>query len=414
MKTTIEIAKTHLFAKKKQTLVASLGVTFGIAMFIVMIGFMTGINRVLENTALANSPHIRIYNEIKSQRKAILQEVFPQSLVIVHHQKPKNEKPKLKNGFVIIEKIKEMKEVWGVSAQLATQVFYSYGETQVNGNLAGVNILDEDKLFSIKDKLIAGDLESLIAANNGILMGSGLAKKLNIHIGDKITLLAPNGTNSLVKIVGIFKTGIGAIDNIKCYANIATVQRILQKDSHYLTEIYIRLKDANQARFLVKELKSRFGYEVEDWEKANETLLASSIIRNIMTYVVSVTLLVVAGFGIYNIINMTVYDKMKDIAILKAIGFDGANITEVFMYQAVFIGIMGGLAGLSLGFTLSFILSRTPFTAGEVLGIKFFPVNFDPRFYIFGLVFGVLTTCLAGYFPARKASKIDPVAILRG
>ena len=75
---------------------------------------------------------------------------------------------------------------------------------------------------------------------------------------------------------------------------------------------------------------------------------------------------------------------------------------------------MGGIAGLSLGFILSYTLSKTPFDAGEFLSVDTFPVNMDPKFYIFGLLFGVLTTILAGYFPSRKASKIDPVAILRG
>jgi len=414
MSTTLEIAKTHLFAKKKQTLVAALGVTFGIAMFIVMISFMTGINNVLENSAMANSPHIRIYNEIKSVRNSIVEEAYPNSLPVVHHQKPKNEKPKIKNGFVIVQRVKEIEGVSGVSAQLATQVFYTYGELQVAGNLAGVNIVDEDKLFNLKDKIIEGNLEGLMAGNNGVLMGVGLAKKMNIRTGDKITMIVPTGASALVKVIGIFKTGIGAIDNIKCYANIATVQKLLKKDSHYLTEIYIRLHEPYQSKLLAHELKNRFNYEAEDWQTANETLLASSIIRNTMTIVVSLTLLIVAGFGIYNIINMTVYDKMKDIAILKAIGFAGGDITRVFMYQAAFIGLMGGLAGISLGFSLSYLLSRTRFEAGEVLGIKYFPVNFDSRFYIFGLAFGVLTTCLAGYFPSRKASKIDPVAILRG
>ena len=109
-------------------------------------------------------------------------EAYPNSLLVIHHQKPKNEKPKIKNGFVIVQRVKEIEGVSGVSAQLATQVFYTYGELQVAGNLAGVNIIDEDKLFNLKDKVVEGNLEGLMTGNNGILMGTGLAKKLNIKV----------------------------------------------------------------------------------------------------------------------------------------------------------------------------------------------------------------------------------------
>ncbi len=188
----------------------------------------------------------------------------------------------------------------------------------------------------------------------------------------------------------------------------------MNKDNRYITDIHIKLFDLNKAKYYAKQYHAQYGYKAEDWEEANATILSSFIIRNVLTMVVVTTLLVVAGFGIYNIMNMTIYDKMKDIAILKATGFEQKDIVQVFLFQAIFIGLMGGVAGLSLGFILSYILSITPFDAGEFLSVDTFPVNMDPKFYVFGLVFGVLTTIFAGYFPSRKASKIDPVVILRG
>ena len=157
-----------------------------------------------------------------------------------------------------------------------------------------------------------------------------------------------------------------------------------------------------------------YGYYTEDWATANTAILAGEKIRNMLTYVVSITLLVVAGFGIYNIMNMTVINKIKDIAILKATGFEGRDIIAIFLLQAAFIGFTGGLLGLGIGFGISYLLSITPFDAGDFLSIKTFPVIFSAKYYIMGLLFGVVTTILAGYFPSRKASQVDPVAILRG
>ena len=127
-----------------------------------------------------------------------------------------------------------------------------------------------------------------------------------------------------------------------------------------------------------------------------------------------ITLLLVAGFGIYNILNMTIYEKMKDIAILKATGFSGSDVTAVFMMQAVIIGLAGGLLGLLLGFLISYAISRVPFHADTLVNIDHMPVNFDATYYWVGLLFGIITTSLAGYFPSRRAASVDPVEIIRG
>ena len=112
--------------------------------------------------------------------------------------------------------------------------------------------------------------------------------------------------------------------------------------------------------------------------------------------------------------NMTIANKMKDIAILKAQGFARRDIVQIFLSQSLVIGFLGALSGILLGFLLSYGLSRVPFPSNEFIGLKYFPVIFNPQHYIFGIVFGVMTTFIAGFMPSLKASRIDPVAILRG
>jgi lipoprotein-releasing system permease protein len=413
---TVRIAKTHLFAKKRQTVIASLGVTFGIAMFILMVSFMTGVNRMLEDTMLSATPHIRVFQDVQSNRPSIVDELEAKEddWNVVYHMKAEDEQLNLKNGFVIADRISKEPGVLGVSAQVSSQVFYNNGPSQLPGTLAGVDILEEDKLYAIKDKIKTGSIEAFLSGKDVILMGVGLAEKLNVTTGDKVSVATPTGGIKLLRIAGTYKYGIGAIDNSRSYASIQTVQKILGQKPDYISEIHVKLDNIEDAKPKAKKYKGRFGYKAEDWETANASILVSFTIRNILTYVVVTTLLVVAGFGIYNIMNMTVYDKMKDIAILKATGFEGREIVGVFLMQAVFIGVLGGSVGLILGFILSYMLSKTPFDTGGVLSIDTFPVNMDPKFYVFGILFGIITTVLAGYFPAKKASKIDPVKILRG
>ncbi|WP_342664593.1 ABC transporter permease [Hugenholtzia roseola] len=414
MQVLIEIAQTQMLSRYKQTLIATLGVTFGIGMFIVMVSFMTGVNVLLEETMLAATPHIRIYNDIQVQKTTLVHQAQPEALHVVHHIKPKKERKNLKNGLAMADFIATQSQVLGVSPQVATQVFYNFGTIQLVGSVVGVDIFKEDALFDLKSKMQQGSIERLLTAHDAILMGAGLANKLNLQAGDKVTISTPDGTLKTLQVVGIFKYGIGAIDDMRSYANLNTVQKLLKEDSRYITDIHIKLKDYYQARQLAESFQKQFAYKVEDWETANASILVSFTLRNIITYAVSITLLVVAGFGIYNILNMTIYEKMREIAILKATGFSGLDVMKIFMIQAFVIGFLGAVGGLLIGFLLSLWVSTIPFDSGGFLAVDTFPVNFDPNYYLIGIVFGLLTTLLAGYFPSRKAAQIDPVDILRG
>jgi len=130
--------------------------------------------------------------------------------------------------------------------------------------------------------------------------------------------------------------------------------------------------------------------------------------------VVGIVLLVVAGFGIYNILNMMIYEKMDSIAILKATGFSGRDVKFTFIFIALSIGIAGGGVGLLLGFGLSAIIDQIPFNTAALPTVKTYPINYNIKYYLIGTVFSIVSTYLAGYFPAIKASKMDPVDIIRG
>lgn len=417
-KLAFNIASTHLLTKKRQSIIAMLGVTFGISMFIIMISFMTGVNDFLEDMAMDNTPHIRVYKPIELKDEKIIAEGQPadeKSWYVLEHQRAKKELTKIKNGLIMAQQIAAMPEIEGVAPQVGTQVFFNNGPTQIPGTLSGIDIDMQKKLFQLDEKMDEGSLEDLRKGSDVIIVGKGLAKKMNVKIGDRVSVTTPEGNNVNVRIAGIFSFGIAAWDESKSYATIATVQKIMGVDPSYVTELHMKLKDKTQAVAFAEKLKQLYpDTYFEDWEKANASILAGTVIRNVMTTVVCITLLIVAGFGIYNIMNMNIINKMKDIAILKATGFEGSDITGIFLLQSLMIGIAGGLLGLLIGWTVSTILGHTPFPAGEVVRMKTFPVNFKLFHYASGLFFGFLTTLFAGYFPSKRAAKVDPVQIIRG
>ena len=411
------IAKTHLLAKPRQTLVAMLGVTFGIGMYILMISFMQGFNEFLEDTLLSSTPDVRIYNDIKTDfSHSVLDEISDTGKVwnVIHHPKPKDITPNIRNSGRIIEDLKKDDRVLAVSPQLSTQVFYVSGPVQINGSLSGVNIIEEAQLTGMYAKMKTGKIENLLTIDNGILMGHGLATKLNVSVGDLVTLATPNGNSMRFRVVGTFQFGIGSLDNVKCYVNLSKVQQLLGKDNQYVTDISMKLKNYDLATDMAAEFSHRYGYKADDWKTTNASAMVSILIRNVMTFVVSFTLLVVAGFGIYNIMSMTIQNKLKDIAILKAQGFSSGDIRQIFLTESVTIGIFGTITGLIVGFLMSSGVYNLPFPKNDFISITHYPVVFHVKHYLFGMAFGIITTFVAGLMPSVKAGKIDPVAILRG
>ena len=414
----LDIAKTQLHSRKRQTIIAILGVMFGIAMFILMISFMKGTNQFLQDAMLSSTPDIHIYNDAKPGRSNLNSDEFSDTagnqVAIGYNLKPGIGDIHLENVDTIVADLKKNNKVAAVSPVLSTQVFFGRGAVRVNGIIDGVNIQDEISLYGLSEKMVDGAAEDLQPVDNGILLGKGLANKLNVHAGDVIFLTSAIGTAMRLKVIGIFQFGIGMVDNVKGFLNLSTVQKLLGKDSSYVTDIHVKLKDLDNAKNIAASLAVKYDYRADDWQTANSSVLASTMVRNVLTYVVTFALLIVAGFGIYNIMSMTVANKLKDIAILGAQGFRSRDVVTIFLSQSLFIGIVGALLGLLLGFFLAYGLSRIPFPQSDLISLKYFPVLFKLKYYIWGMTFGIVTTVVAGLTPSVKASKLDPVIILRG
>lgn len=410
----LSIARTHMVSKLKQTVIAALGVTFGIGSYITLVSFMTGLNHMLDNLILNQTPHIHIYNEIEPSKEqpVSLYDEFRNSFNVVHSIKPKQSQKKIHNAQPLIDHLNKDKRVKGALPQVKTQIFYIAGSIELGGNLTGVDILKEADLFNLKDYIVEGTPNDLNNTTNGIILGAGVAEKMSLEIGDRVQVNTINGEIFPLKVVGIYQSGISEIDNIQSFTNLKTIQRLLGEPENYITDINVKLYDIEEAYPMSKEIENQFGLTAIDIKTANAQFETGTTIRNLITYAVSLTLLIVAGFGIYNILNMLIYEKMNDIAILKATGFSGRDVQLIFMSQALIIGLIGGILGLIIGYVLSVIISNTPFNTEALPTIETYPVNFNPWFYLIGISFAIVATFFAGYWPSLRAKKIDPVRII--
>jgi lipoprotein-releasing system permease protein len=412
MNTNQKIAGVLLTSRIRQLLVAVLSVTFGISMYVFMNSFMAGVNNEQTEITFTSMAHIKIYNELPEEVTPIRTGASDaQTVRMVSNEQNIRYTEGIKNADVIVQDISTIESITGITRQLNQNVFIRNGVTRTSANLSGIETLEEDRLFQTSDYLTEGDLYDLNSRSNAIILGTGLARSLGAEMGDMVSISTSDGVTRIFQVVGLIETGASGADKTRAIVSIEAARQLFSVNRSYATEVLVNIDNYENAREVASEITRFTDYKVEPWQEGNGQLDSANALRDIIAIAVSLTILIVAGFGIYNIMNMTVNEKIKDIAILKAMGFNGKDVVEIFLTQSVVIGLIGGITGLFLGNIIVRIVDRVPF---EIATLATLPVDYNPRDYILAFLAGTLITLLAGYLPAKNASKVDPVEILRG
>lgn len=406
MNISLDIAKTYLFSNKKMTAVATLGVVLGMSIYIFMNSMLVGFDKSSSASIFKTTPHIRIYNDDVIS-KPLIQDTKEKYIITNPKIVPKTNT--LINPKVIIETLSKLSEVTVVTPQVATSVFFNNGKSQIAGSAIGIKPEEANIMFDIKSYMVEGNFDVLKSNSNGIIIGSGIAEKMSLGIGDNVSITSSRSVIKNLKIIGIFKTNNSKVDKTTSYVNIASAQQFLKEGSSYVTDINVNILNPEKAEKTATTISNLTGYKAEGWKEANATFMAANKMRKIIITFVSFTILIVAGFGIYNILNMTITQKINDIAILKAMGFKGKDVIRIFVTQAISIGVAGVLGGMLIATVLISILKNV-YVGGD---IGYFPIDYEPLKYLQGVIVGLFITFFAGYIPAKKAAKVDPVSIFR-
>jgi lipoprotein-releasing system permease protein len=353
----LDIALTHLTGRGRQTVVAVLGVAIGVGFSIAMAALMQGTQDDFIAQLVDTMPHVRITDELRKAQRQPAEEVF--AAVRIAGLRPKEDRRGILNPTAALAILRAW--VPGQLAQhLKTEGVIRYAGRDIGAAIVGVEPRAEPDVSSITDDFQAGSFASLNAGGNNIVVGDRMAERLGASLGTTVSVVSSSGLTRPFKIVGLFHSGVTAKDEGEAFVLLKNAQ-ILSERPNAINEIQLRLDDPDVAPAVAARVEAQLGYKAVSWQEANESVLEALVVRNAVMYTVVAAIMLVAGFGIYNIVSTITHEKARDIAILKSLGFPQADMQRLFVLEGLAVGLAGALLGWCLGFGLAFTLSRVRF-----------------------------------------------------
>ena len=407
----LAIAWRHLTARKRQSVVSLLGIVLGAGFFLGVSSMMLGSENDFIRRLVDNSPHITIEDEYRNATLQPVQQAFSGAAVEIHNIKPETETRGIRGYERVLDIVRAIPGL-KASATLTGQALVSYAGKDLGISLNGIVPAEINTVSTIQEYMKAGSISNLVANPDGIVLGSELVRLLSLRMGENITVAATTGQIHTFKIVGIFHTGRGNYDQSQAFTTIKRVQSLTNR-ANRANSIIIKLSDPYQSRDVASQIEARVGYKSVSWQEASEDIMSALMIRNIIMYSVVSAVLIVAAFGIYNVISTVVMEKHREIAILKSIGFHAGDIERIFLAQGLILGLVGAGGGLPFGIILMFSLGGLEF---RIPGGDMIRLPIDWSWYQFALAggFAIAASVIAAFLPARKAARVRPVDILRG
>ncbi len=412
MRLILDLARGMLSRRRRQTLVSVLGVALGVAFFIAIASMMRGFQTYFIQQVIDVQPHIVIKDETRDPTPQAAQIALPDGAVSINGVKPVD---RIRGIRAAGDKLATLEAIPGVAAApiLTGAALLRYGSRDVSITVTGIDPARYARVSNIEKDMLQGRLEDLRSTANGIVIGDGLALRLGVQLGDTVVAISPRGVSLQMKVVGIFHTGLVTLDQSAGYV-LLKVNQVLQDRPNVVNQIQMRLADVTRAEPLAREIESRFGDRTESWEEQNRNILTVFIIQNAVMYSVTGAILLVAAFGIYNIISTVVFEKTRDIAILKSLGFTEGDVQRLFLVQGLIAGFLGAALGCLIGQLMIEGLAQVRFHTETPAGTDRFLLARDWRIYGIAAFFAVTSAALAAVIPARRAARLDPVQIVRG
>lgn len=407
----LHVALAHLRGRKRQTAVSVLGVMLGVGIYIGISGMMQGFHTYFLRQLVESNPHVLITDEVRIAAPQPLQMQHPAAAVAVRRVLPRDPVRGIGAAGSIVAALDRMP---GVTAapMLSGQLILRRSGRDYAVNALGIDPARQGKVTSLARDMVAGSLTALAREPSGLILGRSLAEKMGVAIGDSVVALATGGGETSLRVVGLYFTGLEEQDLSRVYVNLVR-QQSMQARPRVVNQIGIRLADITRSIPLAARVEARFGYKTAPWEETYSRFLDVLALQNWIIYSTLGAILVVAGFGIFNIISTVVLEKARDIAIMRSIGVAARRIVRIFILEGAVVGVLGMVAGCGVGRLLSLALGRIP-APGAADPTQ--TLMIEQSWWIYGsaCVLALISAVAAAFLPARRAARIDPLAVIRG
>ncbi|AKB19900.1 MULTISPECIES: ABC transporter permease [unclassified Methanosarcina] len=377
------IALRQIRARKFQTLLSVGAIALAVMLLTVSQALMVGFTGELYNTTVNKLPHVSV--------------------------SPQEGEDHIYLYGTLMEEISSIEGVAAVSPFLTGQASFRFKDNSLNAELKGVIPLQENEINSIEEDIIEGGFRELEFSRNTVVIGSRLADKLEVNLGDSIDVSFPNANPLSLRIVGIFHTG-SPLDESLTYTSLDTAQDFYDV-SDVVNGISVRLRDFNTDREVATEIEET-GYKAKGWTETNPAILRTIAIESTSNNVVYGLIIVIASFGVVSTLNLSVIGATGQIGMLRAMGASVSSIQKIFILQSGIFGLLGALVGTSIGVLIALAIGgyEIPAASSDVYsGITFIPIVVRAQDIVLIVAAVFLLNLITGIYPAQQAAKLDPV-----
>ncbi|WP_066894612.1 ABC transporter permease [Clostridium nigeriense] len=378
-----KISLRFLKSSKGQTILIAIGIAIGISVQIFIGSLITGLQKSLINKTIGNSPQIKITSTSND------------NLISNYNELTEN----INNINTNITNLSTVAD--GAALTKANDKTYSV-------LIRGMNIDASDKIYNIKDRIYEGrevrnDFETLI--------GKDLKEELNLTLGDNINIISNSGANETLKIVGFYDLGVASINKSWLITTINTSQNIFSFGDN-VTSIEMQTNDLFNADVIASDLGSKLDdtIKISNWKDDNAELLSGLNGQSISSIMIQIFVLVSVVLGIASVLAITVLQKSKQIAILKAMGIKDKDASLIFLFEGFLLGIIGAFIGVILGLLLSYLFSKFALNPDGTPIVKLY---IDYKFIAFSALIAILSSTIASLIPAIRSSKLNLLEVIK-
>ena len=409
------MALRQLRARPGLTLVASLGVALGVLALVVTAALLWGAKLQFEAVILKVSPDISVRDEEQIDSRSLWEradESGSPPAVELHHASPSSRSGRIKAPDEFMETLRGWSDVAAVAPVVSETVLLRYGSTTRPVELRGIRVAEEEGVRPLSNLVLQGEWNAIAGNGHRAGIGSGMARQMGISVGDALTLSSAAGNTVHLEVSAIFESRVVAIDDSRIYVDLRTAQQLFGEPD-VIRQVSIRLHDPERADAVAQHIERDFGYRARSWQAQNANFLSLLAVQRRIGSVIMAGVVLLSAFGILAVQIMVVMQKRRDIAILRAVGFQRGDILRLFLAYGMFMAVVGGSLGASLGkLVIVLIKNMRVHMEGVMRGDSILVADVLPV-YVVGVSFAVGAGLLASLLPALSASRVEPVAVLR-